>query len=344
MELLYTICGWPLGWIMWLCYKIVPIYGIALILFTVITRAILVPLSIKQKKASAKMAIFQPKVNEINKKYANNKEKQQEALMKLYEEEHYNPMSSCLPSLIQFPILFGLIDVIYKPLTYILRIPQEALTAFMNIGKDLGIQTNMLSSQFNVMGEFHKNPDAFAAIDSQIISQINSLDMHFLGIDFTKVPELKLMVEGGFNWLILVPIASGVAALVHSIYTMRTNQAPGQEANSTMKMMMFGMPIFSLIIAFQFLVGLSFYWTLSSVLMLVQEILLNIWYSPAKLTAKIEAEEEEKSVLKKRPVKRLKSRLKKPASRCFRQKSLTKSALPRQDAATLKNTAKNMLK
>ena len=90
--------GIPLGWIMWLLYKVIPNYGIVLILFTILVKAALFPLSIKQQKSTAKMAVFQPKIDEINKKYANNKQKQQEEMMKLYEAHGYNPMSGWLPA------------------------------------------------------------------------------------------------------------------------------------------------------------------------------------------------------------------------------------------------------
>lgn len=75
MQIINTIFGYPLGWIMWLCYKVIPIYGVALIVFTIIMRAILIPFSIKQQKSMVKMQIFQPKMQEIQKKYANNREK-----------------------------------------------------------------------------------------------------------------------------------------------------------------------------------------------------------------------------------------------------------------------------
>ncbi|MFR4989421.1 YidC/Oxa1 family membrane protein insertase, partial [Anaerotruncus colihominis] len=93
MSLIYTIFGYPLGWIMWACFKILPIYGVALVLFTLIVRVCLVPLSIKQQKSMVKMQIFRPRMEEIQKKYANNREKMNEEMMKLYEEEHYNPAS-----------------------------------------------------------------------------------------------------------------------------------------------------------------------------------------------------------------------------------------------------------
>lgn len=107
MNFIYELFGTPLGWIMWLLYAVIKNYGICLILFTVLIKAALFPLSIKQQKSSAKMAVFTPKMTEIQKKYANNKQKQQEEMMKFYEEHGYNPMSGCLPLFIQFPILFG---------------------------------------------------------------------------------------------------------------------------------------------------------------------------------------------------------------------------------------------
>ena len=102
------ILGIPLGWILHFCYSLVQNYGLALVMFTVLARLILLPLSIKQQKGMVKMAMFRPKMEEIQKKYAKNPQKMNEELTNLYAREGYNPMSGCLPTLIQFPILFGL--------------------------------------------------------------------------------------------------------------------------------------------------------------------------------------------------------------------------------------------
>ena len=102
----------PLGWIINICYQLVGSYGLAIILFTLITKILLLPLAIKQQKSSAAMLRMRPKEEQIRKKYANNKDKLNEEIMKLYQEEHYNPMTSgCLPMLIQLPILYAL----YRP-------------------------------------------------------------------------------------------------------------------------------------------------------------------------------------------------------------------------------------
>ena len=123
MQFIMKIFGWPLGFIMLGCYMITENhYALAIVLFTIVTKLALLPLSIKQQKEQAKMNLFQPKLANIQKKYGNNREKYNQEVQKLYEEEGYNPMSGCLPSLIQFPILFGVIDVVYRPIYHILRV------------------------------------------------------------------------------------------------------------------------------------------------------------------------------------------------------------------------------
>ena len=119
MNLIYTILGTPLGWIIWAIYQVIHSYGWSLIIFTIILRLVQVPFAIKQQKSSARMGALQPKMAEINKgRRRIIRQKRQEELMKLQQEYGYNPMSGCLPMAIPFIILFGMIDVVYKPLTH----------------------------------------------------------------------------------------------------------------------------------------------------------------------------------------------------------------------------------
>ncbi len=112
-----------LGYLMKLCYWICQNnYAIALIIFTLIVKLITVPSQIKQQKNTAKMAKFSPKLQRLQKQYANNKQKLQEETMKLYSEEGVNPMGSCLPMVVTMVILFGVIGVVYSPLNYISNI------------------------------------------------------------------------------------------------------------------------------------------------------------------------------------------------------------------------------
>ena len=117
IDFLYSIIGTPLGYIMWACYLLVNNFGWAIIIFTLIVKLATFPLFLKQQKNMAKSQLFTPKVREIQQKYRNNREKQQEEMAKL-QKEGYNPMGGCGTMLLTFLILFGVIDVVYKPMTH----------------------------------------------------------------------------------------------------------------------------------------------------------------------------------------------------------------------------------
>lgn len=119
INFLYSLIGTPLGYVLYFIYEIgIKNVGVAIILFTFIIRLIQLPLSIRQQKNTAKSAIFAPKVREIQQKYRNNQEKQQEELAKL-QQQGYNPMGGCGSMILTFLILFGVLDVVYRPLTHI---------------------------------------------------------------------------------------------------------------------------------------------------------------------------------------------------------------------------------
>ncbi len=121
IQFLYTIPGIPLGYLLYFIYKFIcSNVGIAILIFTFIVKLAMLPIYIKQQKSQAKSAVFMPKVQEIQKKYANNRQRQQEELMKL-QQQGYKPTAGCGTMLLSFIILFGVIDVVYKPLTHIVH-------------------------------------------------------------------------------------------------------------------------------------------------------------------------------------------------------------------------------
>lgn len=134
---MFKLLAIPLGYIMKACYLFVSNYGIALLLFTLIIKIILLPLSIKQQKSIALTAQLNPKIKILEKKYANNKEKLNEERMKLYSEENINPMASCLPMVVTMLILFSLIEVIYYPMTHITNLSDD------EISKSTTLMTNL---------------------------------------------------------------------------------------------------------------------------------------------------------------------------------------------------------
>ena len=136
---LFDIIAIPLGWIMKGCYYVFKNYGIALLVFTFITRLIVFPMNIKQQKSTARMSMLKPKLDQLEKKYGKNKQKLQEEQMALYSEAGVNPMASCLPMLVMMLILFAMIPVIYGPLTYVSGLEKKEVKASNQMIKQLHI-------------------------------------------------------------------------------------------------------------------------------------------------------------------------------------------------------------
>ena len=112
-----------------LCYMLFKSYGFALFLFTLITKLLMLPSSIKQQKSTAKMAKLQPKLEQIKKRYANNRDKLNEATMELYNQEGVSPTGGCGSMIITYILLFAVIEVVYAPMSYISGLPSDKVNA-----------------------------------------------------------------------------------------------------------------------------------------------------------------------------------------------------------------------
>lgn len=279
-----AILGVPLGWVMWLIYQLIPNFTVALLVFTLVTKAAMFPFSIKQQKNMAKMAAFRPKIERINKMYANNKQKQQEEMMKIYEEEGYNPMGGCLPSLIPLIIMFGLIDVVYKPLTYIARIPNDTINKLVEIAEKAGgiLSQNTYAREIDIINAVHQNSSLFSSVGNDVLDKVRSIDLNFLGINLGESPTLA------WNILVLLPILAGATSLLASLYSMhKSQQVQGKQAGAgMMKGMMIVMPLFSVYFTFQVPAGVGVYWIFSNLFAALQTFLLYKIWSPERVAAR----------------------------------------------------------
>ena len=118
---MFRLIAIPLGLLMELCYKLIKDYGLALLVFTILIKIILLPLQIKQQKSTAKMQRYQPEIEKIRKKYGKNNEQMQQKLAEFYAKEGVSPAGSCLPMIISMLVLFSLINVVYQPIYYVLN-------------------------------------------------------------------------------------------------------------------------------------------------------------------------------------------------------------------------------
>ena len=290
----YIICI-PFAWLVRLFYTLTGSFGMAIILFTVVVKLIMLPFQVKSKKSMMRMSRMNGKIQEIQKKYANNQAKMQEEMQKLYEEEGVNPMSGCLWSFLPLPILLALYSILRQPITHLMMLSNEVLQELVEkvtaTGMDMsaivqmkdgaavvknGVTQLMPYGQINLVKavtELH--PEAVAGVEGWI-----DLDYNFLGLDLAATPS---SVFGGFSFswavigLILIPILAGAFQLVMSMYTMKSQ--PQQQGAGSMKGMMYMMPLMSVYIGFIMPAALGVYWIGQSVFSLIQEGIMTKFFN-----------------------------------------------------------------
>ena len=287
---MFSFIAIPLGYAMELIYNLVSNYGIALIIFTIAIRIVLFPLDLKQQKSMARMSAYQPLINEIRQKYAKNPQRQQEEMMRLQQEYGYSATAGCLPMAINFFILFGIIDVVYKPLTYILHISAEVVTALQTAGDITARSAYQLQSA--VIHAVQTNPDAFSGVaDAEIISRISNFNFMFLGIDLSQVPTV------GFNVLVIIPILSIITMVASQIIMQKTS---GQQLEGSMKYMPWITGAMFVYFGFTVPVAFSLYYTVSNLAMLVKQLIVRRIYDPEVIKKQIADEVEAKKKEKKK--------------------------------------------
>lgn len=289
---IFSLIGIPLGWIMWVIYDFVGNYGLTLLLFTLLMKLIMLPLAIKQQKGLVQMASFKPKMDELKKKYANNQKKLNEEMMELYKKENYSPTASCLPTLLQFPILFGLIDVIYYPLKHIVRLPADTITKAVEVATTVLGEggMNRYSSEISVLQAVHQDAAPFvSALGADVAGQLSSFDFSFLGLNLGLQPHV-LEFTPLFLWLI--PILSGLSSLLMTLISMKQNKGISSGDN-TANAMLYMMPLMSVWISYQVPAGVGIYWLLSNLFSALQSFVLYKVYNPTEMAEKARLEIEQ---------------------------------------------------
>lgn len=299
MNAIIGIVAYPLGWIMWLLYSFIPNYGLVIIVFTLITKILLFPLSVSQHKSVISRTRLQPQMNELKVKYGKNHQKYQEEMMALYKKEGISPMSGCGSQLVQFPILFGIFGVVYAPLKYILHLPDDVIAKATKITNSL-LKTDVVSKtasrteQYNIITTLKNNSSAYSGLGQEVIDKISGLRFNFLGMDLSKMPYLPHNLRE-LDWLILIPILSGVTSLLFSIQSMKNTSSTAvddasKQAVQSMKIMMFFMPLMSMYFSFKFPAGVGLYWIFSNLFLMLQNKILYAKYNPAEIIAKAKEE------------------------------------------------------
>lgn len=270
-----------LGIIMRYCYSILGNYGIAIIVFTLFSKIVLLPLSIMVQKNSIKMVKMQPSINKIKINYFGDKDKIADEQSILYKKEKYNAFVSLIPLVIQIVLLLGLVSVINHPLTHITNISNDNILKVEDItlryNKKLSQESSSL--ELEVVKDIKNNKHLKQyeeVLEKSEIKEIKKLDLNFLGLDLTWVAT----TEGGIA--ILIPIIAGLSALILCIAQNIMNVLQAEQS----KFNKYGMLILSVSLSLYLgafvPAGVALYWTASNILAILQQWLLNIYINPKK--------------------------------------------------------------
>ena len=296
------LLGYPLGWVMYWIYEFVGNYGISIILFTLLAKLIMLPVSYKQQLGTVRQQALNPKLNKLKKQYANNPQKLQEEQQKLYNEEGINPMASCLPLIVTMIILYGVLDVVYRPLSHILRISDSVLDKAKTIitENELADKYFKTRPELTILSRVKENPDLFSSLGNDFVEKVSSFKNTFMGVDLGAIPTIHPDTwDKASIALIMIPIASGLVQLLYTLYSqyksrkMNPEMAKMQGAGC-MNVMLFGMPLFSVWLAFTVPAGVGFYWIWSAAFAFIQTFFLYMYFTPKRVEA-INAKIKEKN-------------------------------------------------
>ena len=258
-------------------------FAAAVFVFTIFINLALIPLTIKGQKASVGQMRIKPKLDELKKKYGDDKQRYSQEMQKLYSEEKISMGGGCLPLLIRLPIMFSIYYLITQPLTYLMNISSETID---KLAKTLNLAEGSYTRELTIIDAVSKDN----SLSAEIASKLESIDFTLFGLDLTQTPKFSINIFNDFSLLWLIPISAFAAQMFTSLISMRLQKKINPEAPN-MGCMMYSMPIISLIIGFTVPAGVGFYWACSSLIGGLLQSAVQYYYGPQKMLAKERAKE-----------------------------------------------------
>ncbi len=320
----------PIGYVIDLCYRLVPNYAVALLFFALVMKLILFPLGIKQQKNMVHQARLRPKEMAIRKRYAGRtdkvtQQKMQQEILKLYQDEKFNPASGCLPMILQLIIVFALFSVVNSPLRYVSHISKDNVNniaiEMAELYKDGELTTEGLPSRtVNALDSMKKDLEDKGETKNRFVYDIDMVNVlrvngvekfhgeKMLGSNFTDrdLPNFHLVGEkfdlsqvpslSHFDWLWVLPLLTFIFTLGSMKLSRKFMYQPPQtegapDAALSMKMMDYVTPLISTVFAFQVPAVVAVYWIYQNIFSTLQQFILKLIYPYPTFT-----EEEYKAV------------------------------------------------
>lgn len=287
MDWLFNIINIPLSWVLNFLSDIFGgSFAWALVFFTLFINLLMLPLSIKSQKSSVGQMRIKPKLDELKKKYGDDRQRYSEEMQKLYQEENISMGGGCLPLIIRMVFMFSVYSLIRSPLTYLMGVGQDTVNS---LGQSLGLMSGNAADQIKILNAVQ----ADNSISAEIASKLGEVDFTLFGIDLTMTPEFGWNIVKAWQPIWLIPIIAFAAQMLTSVVSMAMQKRLNPEAPS-MAGMMLTMPLLSLFIGFSLPGAVGFYWICSSIIGSAVQTAVQVFYGPHKMLAR----ERAKSVVK----------------------------------------------
>ena len=292
----------PFGWLLGQLYYLFDNYGIAMIVFGILVQLIMLPIKAKSKKSMMKMSRVQPMIQDIQRRYANDTQKQNEMLQKLYQEEGISMGGGCLWSMVPLFILIPLFTVIREPLTYILGESAEVSAQIIEVIKTAAPEMfNLKNSYYDQVSAAQAIPQFAEQLRAAIpsISEVTlaGINFNFLGINLGMIPQFNIFSSTwAWDWAhigaFLIPMLSAGSQVLSMLIAQKTNDsvltnekgiqdkemAKNSQQNQSTKTMMYMMPLMSLWIGFTVSASLSLYWFVGGIVGMVSDAIMTKHY------------------------------------------------------------------
>ena len=292
----------PFGWLLGVLYDLTSNYGFAMILFALIVQAVLTPINAKSKKSMMKMSRLQPRIQDIQRRYAHDQQKQNEEIQKLQQEEGTSMgMGGCLWSFVPLLILFPLFTVIREPITYILGESAEVTAQIIATVKDLAPELFSKNNYYDQVVAASAISQYAAQIQAAIpgisAETLAGINFDFFGINLGSIPQFNIFSSTwAWDWahigLFLIPIISAVSQVAQMWISQKTNDslvtnekgiqdkemAANSQTAQTNKVMLWMMRMMSLWIVFTVSAGLSVYWFIGGVFRMITDPIMTKHY------------------------------------------------------------------
>ena len=302
MFSIFNFIGSIFGYILWAVFYVFKNFGISIFIFTILTRLLIFPSSVKQQKSMAANSRLQAKQRELKEKYGNNKQKYNEEVQKLYQKENVSPFGGCATSLLPMLIMLGIYYSVVRPLSNVIHIASDKMTSLINFVNGIpgvNVSSSNIYHEMDILRLFN-NPSSMEILNNHgkgissiltggEISEIQNLagGFNFLGLNLLDIPNSFQFFT---SVIIIIPILVLITSIGSQIATMRLQGNMMNQQQGCMKYMLLALPLISVYISYIVPGAVGFYWICSTIIGFVQTLIIHKFYSPLAITAKTEAQ------------------------------------------------------